>query len=303
MNLSLKIEVVENISPREFNENYFIPRKPVIIKGIINDQPAGQKWTMNWFAQTMGDCMVDLYDSTRVNSNKTAITKPDKQMRFDEYLNIISSDKPCNYRIFLFNIFKKNPSLKKDYKCPGIFESFLKDVGFVFFGGINSVTRMHQDIDMSNVLLTQFDGRKRVVLFSPDYSELLYKLPLNTFSLVDIDKPDYQKFPGLKYVNGYDIVLERGDAIFMPAGWWHHIVYLTGGFGVSFRKIGPDMLTVFNGILNLAVYMPFDKLMTKFFGEKWYNYKRKLAFERANDKIEEISSSQTFASSGQHIVI
>jgi hypothetical protein len=296
MNLNLKADEVENISIGDFDRHYFNLQKPVILKGVIDDQPAALKWSMQWFKQTMGDTMVDLYDSKKTSSSKTAITKPDMQMRFGDYLGIISDDKPFDYRIFLFNIFKQNAALKDDLKCPAIFRSFLKEVGFVFFGGVNSVTRMHQDIDMSNVLLTQFDGKKRVVLFSPEYSGLLYKLPFNTFSLVDIEHPDYEKYPGLKYVQGYDIVLERGDTLFMPSGWWHHIEYLTGGFSVSYRKIGPDITTALKGVLNLSLYMPFDKLMTRFFDEKWYNYKRNLAFKRADREMEEISNRQVLPS-------
>lgn len=190
MDLSLKIDIVENISRVEFDKKYFYPQKPVIIQGIIDDQPAGEKWTIRWFKENHCNLMVDLYDSKKTNYAKTAITKPALQMRFGDYLDIIESNKPTNYRIFLFNIFKVVPQLREDLRCPKIFESPLKNMGFVFFGGIGSVTRMHQDIDMSNVLLTQFDGKKRVVLFAPDQSEMLYQLPFNTFGLVDIDNPD-----------------------------------------------------------------------------------------------------------------
>lgn len=290
MDLSLKIDVVENISTTDFNDNYFIPQKPVVIKGIIDEQPAGKKWTLQWFKENYGDLIVDLYDSKKTNYTKTAITNPDLQMRFADYIDLITSNEPSDYRIFLFNIFKKCPELTNDFKCPKIFESFLSDLGFVFFGGINSVTRMHQDIDMSNVLLTQFDGKKRVVLFSPDYSELLYKLPFNTFGLVDIENPDYEKFPGLKYVKGYDIILERGDAVFMPSGYWHHVAYLTGGFGVSFRKISMSLPTLAKGAANLALYMPIDKLLNNVLKANWYNFKKDLAFKRSNRKIVKVKS-------------
>ena len=292
MDLNLKIDVVQKITPQEFDELYFKPQRPVLIKNILVEQPGAQKWTMDWFKQTMGDLIVDLYDSKKTNLSRTAITIPDKRVRFAEYLDMISGNKPSDYRIFLFNIFKHNPALRQDFKCPDFFKSYLKEIGFVFFGGINSVTRMHQDIDMSNVLLTQFDGKKRVVLFDPKLSELLYKLPFNTFSLVDIDKPDYEKFPGLKYVKGYDVILERGDSLFMPSGWWHHVVYLTGGFSVSFRKLSTEFETLLHGGVNLALFMPIDKVFDKLFDAKWFEYKRNIAIRRASQKINAISDLQ-----------
>jgi len=65
---------------------------------------------------------------------------------------------------------------------------------------------MHQDIDLCNVFLTQFAGRRRVVLFAPDQSQLLYKLPFNVPSTVDIDHPDYDACLALRYVKGSEAV-------------------------------------------------------------------------------------------------
>lgn len=293
MKLELKIDTVENISREDFIKNYYKPQKPVIIKNIINQQPAGSKWTLDWFKENHGDIDVELFDSKKTNYNKTAITQAHLTMKFAEYINHLQQNTMNDFRIFLFNIFKIRPELKKDYSCPKIFESFLKDKGFVFFGGQGSVTRMHQDIDMSNVLLTQFDGLKRVLLFAPAYSKLLYRLPYNTFSMVDIDNPDYEKFPGLKYVKGYDITLERGDALFMPSGYWHHIIYTTAGFGVSYRKPGPHIKNIFKGLLYLTVYMPFDKLMNYLFKDKWYQHKKNVAVKRANKEIMKLTKQKT----------
>ncbi len=284
MDLSLKIDVVENISRKDFDKHYFYPQKPALIKNVYADQPASLKWTLQWFKENHGDLMVDLVDSKRTNYAKTAITTPDLQMRFGEYIDIITSNQPTDYRIFLFNIFKEIPELKKDLRCPAIFESVLKDMGFVFFGGVGSVTRLHQDIDMSNVLLTQFDGKKRVVLFSPDQSRNLYRLPMNTFGLVDVDHPDYEKYPALKAIKGYDITLERGDAVFMPSGYWHHIVYTTGGFGASFRRPG-TLGKMLKGGINLGVLMPIDKMLTKTLGDSWYTYKTKIAQKRGDEIV------------------
>src|SRR5690606_38134237 len=121
-------------------------------------------------------------------------------------------------RMFLFNMFKKKPELRKDFPCPPLFKGLLGRIGFMFFGAKGIKVRIHQDMDMSNVLLTQFHGRKRVVLIDPKYSRLLYKLPFNTHSLIDLDNPDYQKYPGLKHIEIYDCVINHGDSIFMPSG-------------------------------------------------------------------------------------
>jgi hypothetical protein len=207
-------------------------------------------------------------------------------MKFKDYLDIVLSNEHTDLRIFLYDLFKHNDQLKKEYPCPEILDGFLSDKAFMFFGGKDTTVRIHYDIDMSNVLHTHFGGRKKVILISPEYSKLLYCLPLNTYSLIDLDNLDYNKYPGLKFVKGYEVVLEPGDSIFMPSGYWHYMTYLEGSFSVSYRKIAPGLKFKLEGILNLAVFMPIDKLLNKFFGKEWVEAKNNIAQKRANNILD-----------------
>jgi hypothetical protein len=285
MDLSQKIDVVENIGTEKFKRCYFNAQRPVVIKGLTKDQEAGSKWSINYFKETMGDVIVGVYDSGNKKSAKSAYTVPDLKMKFGEFLDILSKDEYTNLRIFFFDLFKHNPKLKNEFPCPEIFKGVLDDIGRVFFGGKDTKVRIHYDIDMSNVLHTHFGGRKRVVLIAPQYSYLLYCLPLNTYSLIDPDKPDYEKYPGLKYVKGYDFILEPGDSLFMPSGYWHYMTYLEGSFSVSYRKLAATLQTRLEGITNLGVCMPIDKLLNKVLSDKWLLMKEQIAERRANKRI------------------
>lgn len=278
------IETLSDISPEEFKRNYLIPQKPVVIKGLADNYPAGKKWTIDYIKEVCGPVMVDVFDNS--NSNKgSAFTNPDLKMPFSEYVNTIIENKPTTLRMFLFNMFKAKPGLRKDFPCPAIFKGILGRIGYMFFGAKDIKVRIHQDIDMSNVLLTQFYGRKKVVLIDPKYSELLYKLPYNTYSLVDLDKPDYEKYPGLQYIEVQECILEHGDSLYMPSGFWHYITYVDGGFSVSYRKMAHSLKAKKDGLMNLLVYMPFDKFMNKMQGEKWVLKKELMAQRRANRVI------------------
>lgn len=278
------IETISDISPEEFKRNYLIPQKPVVIKGLADEYPAGKKWTINYIKEVCGPVMVDVFDNS--NSNKgSAFTNPDLKMPFSEYVNTIIENKPTTLRMFLFNMFKAKPGLRKDFPCPAIFKGILGRIGYMFFGAKGIKVRIHQDIDMSNVLLTQFYGRKKVVLIDPKYSELLYKLPYNTYSLIDLDKPDYEKYPGLQYIEVQECILEHGDSLYMPSGFWHYITYVDGGFSVSYRKMAHSLKAKKDGLMNLLVYMPFDKLMNRMQGEKWILKKELMAQRRANRAI------------------
>lgn len=282
---STPVPVVDGstITREEFYSKYYKPQKPVVLRGLWKQYPAYTKWTMDFFRQSMGNIEVGLYGNRKEDLSKTLQT-PNVVMRFDEYLSMIERE-PSDLRLFLFPVFKHKPELLKDFGYPNIVKGYIK-IPFMFFGPPKSITRMHQDIDMSNVFLTQFHGKKRVVLFAPDQSTLLYRLPFNVHSTVDIDHPDYDTYPGLHYVKGSSTVLEHGDTLFMPSGYWHHIEYVEGGFGLSVRTLAHSLPLKFKGLWNLTVQRTIDNIMRKINDEKWFTYKKQLAQDRANKEIK-----------------
>lgn len=294
MDLSLKIDVVENISEKEFKEKYFIPQIPVVIKGLTKKIPAGEKWSLDYFKQTMGHHVVPVYDNKNPNKG-SAYTHHDLDMKFSEFIDVIRKDEDCSLRLFLFNLFKLNPELSKEFPCHDFARGIMGKVGFTFFAGKNTTVRIHYDIDVSNVFHTHFEGKKRVVLFSPAYNTLLYKLPYNTYSLINIDKPDYEKYPALRYVKGYDFTIEHGDTVFMPAAYWHYMTYLGGGFSVSYRKMGARAGQKLEGLLNLTTRLWYDKAMNKMKGEKWLAEKEAIAAAKAKTAIQQLDAKGSFA--------
>ena len=284
------IDVVNTIGHEDFRTRYLLPQKPLLIKGLAKKFPAGEKWTPEYIQHVCGDVEVDVFDNANPNP-ASAFTKPDLKMTFQEYAGTLFRDEPSTLRMFLFNMFKAKPELRKDFPCPDLFKGVLGRLGFMFFGAKGIKVRIHQDMDMSNVLLTQFYGRKKVLLVSPKYSDLLYKLPLNTHSLVDLDQPDYEKYPGLRYIEVQECVLEPGDALFMPSGYWHYITYLDGGFSVSYRKMALGVDVMLGGFLSVFVYMPLDKVLNIVIGKKWLPWKERYTKRKADKKIRQIKST------------
>ncbi len=289
LDIQTPIPVVDgtSITREEFYKQYYKPQKPVVLRGLWKQYPAYTKWTMDYFKQIMGSIEVGLFGNRKEDLSKT-LQIPNATMRFDEYLALIERE-PTDLRLFLFPVFKHKPELLRDFGYPDIVKGYVK-IPFMFFGPPKSITRMHQDIDMSNVFLTQFHGKKRVVLFAPSQSKLLYRLPFNVHSTVDIDHPDFDTYPGLKYVKGVTTVLEHGDTLFMPSGYWHHIEYVEGGFGLSVRTLAHGIPMTLKGVWNLTVQRTIDNIMRKLSEEKWFEYKKKLAQKRADKIIREIES-------------
>lgn len=85
--------------------------------------------------------------------------------------------------------------------------------------------------DFPNNIACSVVGRRRFTLFPPDQAGNLYVGPLEftpsgqPISLVDSCNPDLAKYPKYKQAMAacYTVVLEPGDALFIPSMWWHHV--------------------------------------------------------------------------------
>ena len=75
--------------------------------------------------------------------------------------------------------------------------------------------------------------KKTIYLFPYEQGKNLHRYPFTCRSYVNVEKPDYERYPGLKEVKGYKITLKAGETLFIPAGYWHHIVYDEAGYAVQ----------------------------------------------------------------------
>ena len=88
------------------------------------------------------------------------------------------------------------------------------------------------------------------------------------------DSFDYENFPATKLANGYEVILEHGDTLFMPAGYWHHMEYIEAGFAMSLRAMQSSLTGKMNGLWKLFGMRSIDTLMKKTAPKWWYNRKR-----------------------------
>ncbi len=99
-------------------------------------------------------------------------------------------------------------------------------------------------------------------------------------------KPDYKNFPALKYAKGYEVILEHGDTLFMPAGFWHHMEYLDSGFAMSLRALQKSIPGKLNGVWKLFGMRSIDTIMKKTFPKPWYNYKKNKIYSSAKEVLK-----------------
>lgn len=286
-----EVDIVDAISPADFKKHYYLPKRPLVIRDLAKSWPAYDKWNWDYFKTLVGDKKVGLYNNIKSDAY-TPINTADDYKTFGDYIDMIRTG-PAAWRIFLFNIFEHAPQLTKDFTWPDeLMTGFVKRYPMLFVGGATSITHMHFDIDMSHILHTQFVGRKKVLLFPFEEQHKLYRKPFEVLSLADFShyhhkngSPDYAQFPALKLAKGYDVTLEHGDTLFMPAGYWHHMEYLDSGFAMSLRAMQSSVSGKLNGVWNLFGMRNIDTLMKKTLPHPWYNWKKKKIFEQAEKEL------------------
>jgi hypothetical protein len=287
------VDVVPNISPAQFKSNYYNIKKPLVIKDLAAQWPAYTKWNWQHFKTLVGDKKVGLYNNVKSDAY-TPINTADDYKTFGEYIDMITKG-PAGWRIFLFNIFDHAPQLTEDFTWPEeLMKGFVKKYPMLFVGGESSITHMHFDIDLSHILHTQFVGKKRVLLFPFEEQHKLYRKPFEVLSLADFSHyhhnngtPNYSQFPALKNAKGYEIILEHGDTLFMPAGYWHHMEYLESGFAMSLRAMQASLGGKLHGVWNLFGMRGIDTVMKKTMPKPWYNWKQKKIYRNAERVLNE----------------
>lgn len=276
------VDVVENITPEDFQKKYLKTKKPLVIRGLTKDWPAREKWTTEYLKEVGGDLEVPLYDNAKADPAKP-INAATAHMKFGDYLDLIKRE-PTELRIFFFNLFKKVPHLINDIKIPkDLMGGFIESMPAMFFGGSNSVTFLHYDIDLPHIFHTHFGGRKHIILFDYKWKDRLYCLPNATYALEDykVDNPDFEKFPALKGVEGYEIMLEHGDTLFMPTGMWHWMKYVDGSFSLSLRAWDQSITRKAASVWSLFTHGAIDSLIKMTFKEKYAHWREKRAVKIA----------------------
>jgi Cupin-like domain len=287
------VDRMEDISPEDFKKNYYDPLKPVVLTGLAKNWPAYSKWNWDFFKAVVGDVQVGVYNNIKSDAY-TPINTADDYMKFGAYIDMIRKG-PAQWRIFLFNLFEHAPGIIADFNWPEQYSrAFVKKYPMLFTGGQGSVTHMHFDIDLSHIFHTQFMGRKRILLFPHEEQHKLYRKPWEVLSMVNFEKYyddeknqlDYKRFPALRLARGYELILDHGETLFMPAGYWHHMEYIDSGFAMSLRALQPGISGKLKGAWNLFGMRHLDTLMKKTAPAWWYNYKKDKTFAEAGRELE-----------------
>lgn len=99
------------------------------------------------------------------------------------------------------------------------------DVNF-WCGVLGTSSGLHCDITPNCNM--QVVGQKHFSLFAPSQSRRLYRIPQVTHCRFDPNTPDFQRWPRARAARGMQCTLRPGQALYIPAGWYHQVTVVSG---------------------------------------------------------------------------
>lgn len=220
---TIKIDEIDysQLDRNKFLSEYFLPRKPLLIKGGAHDWPLVENWTKSFIIEKFGD-----YSCTVITDSRPAYAKLKTNLK-DYFLNhkgkstLTLDFEPLKSVFFL-----------KGLKFPNTFFSKKEINRFFFYHSVkNAGTLPHVHRDAFNILRK---GEKRWVMHDADKE----KAPLGYDFLVD----SYKKYPAgyhakdwfnkempkvAKKINLLECYQTDNDIVFVPENFCHTVVNIS----------------------------------------------------------------------------
>jgi len=234
---NLTIEKINTLSKEDFFNNYWTENKPVVFKNFALGWGVLEKWSLDNLALRYGDTLIEVQtDRERNKFYELDSIKHKTKMLFSEYIQLIKNvDESNDFYMTANNQVLRSTKFKELLQNIPNVSDFLNppsDNGswYLWIGPKGTITPLHHDENF--IVHAQISGRKKWKLISPLHFSDVYNNRA-VFSKVDIENIDYEAFPLMKNVNVLEVVVEPGEAIFIPLGWWHGVVALDEGVSLS----------------------------------------------------------------------
>jgi len=241
------------LTPEQFWREHHVPRKPVILEGMMDDWPAMAEWSIDWFRE---HCAADKVPVGRCFG-------PKEYMPLGEYIDGMhgSPDErgkgdglPPLYMEGWYYLAQR-PDLADYYRVPPHFGPdwfFTKRWPFdmepephaLLVGPKGAFTKLHYDLWASHSWNAQIVGRKEWVFIEPKYMDDVYIETRQNGGYVpgtDIENPDLSRYPKLADVPYYKTVVHPGEMIWFPSLWMHQVTSLDDTVSVTHNYLSGNI--------------------------------------------------------------
>lgn len=235
------------INPRTFFRDYVEPGVPAVLRGFARDWPAVRVWSLPAMAEQCKDTPVRVQMMVRGSPPRERVTT----MPFDRAIRLMQSPGDAHATYYIQQIAvpsRLRPSLGSTEGFVGprspLGRRLLQDEQRLWAGPSGTVTPLH--IDLSHNFFVQLVGRKRFMLLDPSHHGAVgfpdYRLAKLRRSALDLERPDYARYPSMRDAKIKVVELGPGDALFLPHSWWHQVRSLEASVSLSHWWITPAML-------------------------------------------------------------
>lgn len=212
-------------SSAEFLRHFYAASRPVVIEGAIEGWPALRRWTPEYLAERIGDAEI-AYQGGREGDPEFELHKDrhTRTMPFRRFIEAITRPGAANDAyLTAYNSGANAEALAPLHTDLGRLDRYLTDApGMLWVGPAGTFTPIH--FDLTNNLLVQVTGAKRLQLFPPAEAGRLAH-HRHVFSDVrDIeDEQRLALYPQARAARRFEVVLGPGDCLFIPVGWFHQV--------------------------------------------------------------------------------
>lgn len=238
-------QLIDRVSSEAFEKEYLEQNRPAIITDALSDWDAIGKWSPDYLSSTLKAKRVTVAASSEARFNydpdrgvgEEAARYRYAQMDFVMAVSAICQDGPGREHYYLMqrSIPDEFPELLQDIRTPAWIDYHRPAIN-LWFGSAENVTPLHYD--HTNNFFAQVYGRKRLTLFDPTQTGLLYPYPLEAsashVSFIDPEQPDFEKYTRFRQARALAGVIEPGELLYLPAYWWHHVRSLQISISVNF---------------------------------------------------------------------
>lgn len=166
------------------------------------------------------------YDTWSWRKLSRALSVADSRVYF--YMRAVSVSNPKKKPSCIYTDF---PYLASDFFLPTAFDA-LKPSGEAYFSSVlrmsSSSLRLWTHYDVMDNVLFNVIGRKKVILWSPNYVARLGVSTGSSSPITDLSQLDRDIWEAR-----VEVILEPGDAIAIPSCWFHHVTSLEASVSVN----------------------------------------------------------------------
>ena len=243
---STSVDELPEISQASFFEDYYCSNRPLVLRGAMRASKAVRTWSPELLAERFGAVFVQITsgrDQLATYEHEFRLTLRTVTLR--EFVERLVAEPVSNdYYLVARNYFFDDPTFRvllQDLEPPVHIIDFRDErrgACKLWFGPGGTITPFHYD--EHPILFGQIYGRKRFKLVSPFDGQKMY-VHHRYYSAVDPENVDEQRYPAFHHVSVAEVLVEPGDLLFIPTGWWHWVKSIDVSISSTFSsfRMGP----------------------------------------------------------------